>query len=151
MIMFTMPTFPHSRASLALLATVTVLSMGIPGAAAAEDADALPPLADVPFYRADELRSSIAVGPGPLTKPELAWEHVLDSGVNSDPILVGGLLIVADKAGHLIALDAHTGEEAWRATGEGTFAGAPAASAGIVVAADASSVRAFDAASGAER
>jgi outer membrane protein assembly factor BamB len=141
--------FPRSHAMLALLATL--LALGLPVAAAAEDADALPPLADVAFYRADELRSSIEVGPGPAAEPQLAWEQVLDSGVNGDPILVAGLLIVADQDGHLIALDARTGEETWRATGDGAFAGAPAASAGIVVAADPTSVRAFDVASGAER
>ena len=67
--------------------------------------DNLPPLTDVPFYRADELRSSIEVGPGPTSQPQLAWEHVLDSSNNGDPILVGGPLIVADQDDHLVVLD----------------------------------------------
>ena len=76
---------------------------------------------------------------------------MLESSNNGDPILVGGLLIVADQDVDLIALDARTGDERWRATGDGWFAGAPAAAEGIVVAADPTSVRAFDAATGAER
>ncbi|MET0773756.1 MAG: PQQ-binding-like beta-propeller repeat protein [Candidatus Limnocylindrales bacterium] len=118
---------------------------------AASATDGLPPLVDVPFYRADSSRSSIEVGPGPASEPKLAWEHVLDKGVNTDPILVGGLLVVGDQDGHLVALDARTGEERWRTTGEGAFTGAPAASGGIVVAADPISIRAFDAAQGTER
>jgi outer membrane protein assembly factor BamB len=140
---------PRSRMVLALLATLSVLSSGIPTAFAAEDADSLPPLADVPFFRADDQRSAIHPGPGPRSKPELAWSQEVDAA--TFPILVGGLLIVADQDGHLIALDARTGDETWRASGEGEFSWAPAASAGIVVAADASSVRAFDVASGTER
>src|SRR5262245_14025852 len=132
--MFSNQRFPRPRALLALLATV--LTLGLPVAAAAERPDPLPPLPDVPFYRADELRGSIEAGPGPVSEPQLAWEHVLDSAAVAHPILVGGLLIVADLDGHLIALDARTGEETWRATADGAFAGAPAASAGIVVAAD---------------
>ena len=65
------------------------------------------------------------------------------------PVLVGGLLIVGTAGGDLVALDARTGEERWRGAGGGRFAGAPAADAGIVVAADAASIRAFDAATGA--
>jgi outer membrane protein assembly factor BamB len=133
-----------------LLLALATTGAAVVGASLLSGPD-LPPLGDVPFYRADQLRSSIEVGPGPASQPELAWEHVLDNGSNTDPILVDGRLIVADRVGYLIALDARTGEEVWRATGDGAFAGAPAASDGIVVAADPASVRAFDAATGAQR
>jgi len=130
---------------------LTVLGPAGVAPPAATAADGLPPLADVPFYRADALRSSIEIGPGPTAEPELAWEHVLDAGANTDPILVGGLLIVGDQDGHLVAIDARTGRETWRATGDGAFAGAPASAAGIVVAADATAIRGFDASTGQER
>jgi outer membrane protein assembly factor BamB len=149
----------HPRVFFSLLALAALLapSAGIATASAAEPSGSppatteVPPFTDVPFYGADALRSWIELGPGPTSQPQLAWEHLLPSSNNGDPILVGGRLIVADQDGDLIALDARTGEESWRATGDGPFSGDPAASAGIVVAADASSVDAFDAVTGAER
>ena len=137
-----------------LLGSLVLLAMLAPGALApgmARAADDLPPLADVPLFRGDDRRSAVHPGPGPVSEPQLAWAVELDSETTSFPILVGGLLIVGTADGHLVALDARTGEERWRATGGGRFAGAPAAAAGIVVAADSTSIRAFDAATGAER
>jgi outer membrane protein assembly factor BamB len=130
-----------------------VLAMLGPGglAPATLAADDLPPLVDVPFMRADPQRTAVQPGPGPASEPQLAWAHELPSAVRSFPILVGGLLIVGTMGGDLVALDARSGEERWRATGSGAFAGTPAADAGLVVAADATSIRAFDAATGAER
>ena len=138
-----------------LLGLSIVLGLLAPGALApvtASAADDLPPLADVPFYRADDRRSAESEpGPGPVSEPQVAWDHELDSETTSFPILVGGLLIVGTRNGNLVALDARTGEERWRAVGSGAFAGAPGADGGLVVAADATSIRAFDVATGVER
>ena len=98
-----------------LLGLSIVLGLLAPGALApvtASAADDLPPLADVPFYRADERRSARSSrARGPMSEPQLAWDHELDSETTSFPILVGGLLIVGTRNGDLVALDARTGEE----------------------------------------
>ena len=122
-----------------LLSSLVLLALLGPGALAPGTlaaGDELPPLADVPLFRGDDRRTAVHPGPGPVSEPQLAWAVELDSETTSFPILVGGLLIVGTAGGDLVALDARTGEERWRAAGGGRFAGAPAADAGIVVAAD---------------
>jgi outer membrane protein assembly factor BamB/class 3 adenylate cyclase len=114
----------------------------------------LPAMADVPFYRADDHRSSIYPGPGPIAEPQLAWQVQLDGAADFVPIVVDGKVIVADLRGIVRALDARTGEERWRFQTEngGGFAESAAAADGLIFVADlAGTLHGLDAATGAER
>ena len=51
-----------------------------------------------------------------LTDGTVAWSRMLGAQVRSTPAFAGGLLYVATTQGHLIALDATTGEERARAS-----------------------------------
>ena len=100
----------------------------------------LPPLADIPMFRMDARRSAIEPGPGPIGTPTIAWSRDLDTPPSTLPILVAGQIIVGDQGGDLVALDAHTGAERWRATGDGALSGTPASADGIVIVADATGI-----------
>src|SRR5919197_4996975 len=64
--------------------------MSLPASSSA--ATQLPPLADVPFYRANSTANGIDPGPGPTGKPELAWRgHV--GHIHLVPNLTEGKLI----------------------------------------------------------
>jgi outer membrane protein assembly factor BamB len=139
------------RTFLGFVVLLGVLGPGSVSPVVMAASDPLPLLADVPMFRGDSRRSAVHPGPGPISEPQLAWTNELDSDVATFPVLVGGLLIVGTAGGDLVALDARTGEERWRAAGGGRFNCALASDAGIVVAADATSILAFDAATGAER
>jgi outer membrane protein assembly factor BamB len=124
-----------------------------PGVLAADPAsDGLPALPDVPFYRADALRSSLQPGPGPIGEPVVAWERTLDADGIAFPILVDGILITGTQSGLVIGLDGLTGEERWRAAGNQQFSSiAPSAADGIVVVTDLDGVSGLDVATGVER
>jgi outer membrane protein assembly factor BamB/class 3 adenylate cyclase len=114
----------------------------------------LPPIADVPFYRADDHRSSIYPGPGPVAEPQVAWQVQLDGAANFVPIVVDGKVIVGDLSGILRALDARTGEERWRFRTDngGGFADSAAAADGLIFVADlAGTLYGLDAATGDKR
>ena len=114
----------------------------------------LPPMADVPFYRADDHRSSIYPGPGPVAEPQVAWQVQLDEAADFVPIVVDGKVIVGDLSGILRALDGRTGSEEWRFLDEkgGGFTESAAAADGLVFVADlGGTLHGLDAATGAER
>jgi len=114
----------------------------------------LPPMADVPFYRADDHRSSIYPGPGPVAEPQVAWQVQLGGAANFVPIVVDGKVIVGDLSGILRALDARTGREIWRfQTEKGAgFAESAAAADGLVFVADlGGTLYGLDAATGNKR
>jgi outer membrane protein assembly factor BamB/class 3 adenylate cyclase len=114
----------------------------------------LPVMADVPFYRADDHRSSIYPGPGPVAQPKVAWAVQLDGAANFTPIVVDAKVIVGDLSGIVRALDAQTGLERWRFRTDngGGFTSSAAAADGLIFVADlAGALHALDAATGAER
>jgi outer membrane protein assembly factor BamB len=96
----------------------------------------------------DSDRTSIQPGPGPLTAPKIAWTHDLGNAAVLFPILVDGLVIDGTQDGHLVALDALTGDERWRASVEGTMNGALSATDSTVITTSDAAVEAFDVATG---
>jgi eukaryotic-like serine/threonine-protein kinase len=128
---------------------------GTRGAAACESTSGasatLPPVADVPFYRADIQRDSVYPGPGPVCQPVIAWQQPLGSGADFAPIVADGKVVVGDQEG-LHAFDARTGAPAWTVAGKGAFVGSAAADNGIVFAADlGDTLHAVDVHTGTER
>jgi outer membrane protein assembly factor BamB/class 3 adenylate cyclase len=114
----------------------------------------LPPLADVPFYRADDHRSSIYAGPAPIGEPQVAWQVQLDGAARFTPIVVDGSVIMGDLSGVVRALDARTGEERWRFRSKngGGFTASAAAADGLIFVADlAGTLHGLDATTGVQR
>jgi outer membrane protein assembly factor BamB len=110
--------------------------------------DGLPPLGDVPFYRADALRTAMQPGPAPAAKPQIAWTYEAASPLTLFPTLVGGSLIVGTSDGELLALEARTGSVRWTASGFGTLDRSAGSADGIVTVADGVAVHALEAATG---
>ena len=110
--------------------------------------DGLPPLGDVPFYRADALRTAMQPGPGPAAKPQIAWTYESASPLTLFPTLVDGSLIVGTRDGELLALDARAGAVRWRAGGFGTLDRSAGSADGIITVADGAAVYALEVATG---
>src|SRR5262245_29386451 len=128
----------HSGRTLAIAGVgVMLLSLAPVGAMTAASPD-LPPLGDVPLYRANVTANGIQPGPGPEARPELAW-HTNVGDMHMVPILVDGQLIVGTNNGHLVALDARTGATTWNTpVGGDVISGALASADGLVYASDTS-------------
>lgn len=122
----------------------------VPSPSAPAAGDALPAMADVPFYRADPAATGVHPGPGPAAKPVLAWRTAVGS-MHMVPILVDGLLIVGTEQGAVIALDARSGVEQWTYEAPGPIGASLAAADGIVYASDGSSFHAIDVTTGDQR
>src|SRR5688572_29982306 len=91
-------------------ATVAPVGTTAPALAPGE----LPPLGDVPMYKASLDRNGVQPGPGPVAEPVEAWSHALGCMIGDrTPALADGLLIVGCDASLLRAVDARTGEERW--------------------------------------
>jgi outer membrane protein assembly factor BamB len=115
----------------------------------------IPPMADVPFARADSLGRLVQPGPGPTGTPALAW-HADVGESHFLPVLAGGLVIVGSSDGYVLALDAHTGAARWKTTLTAqnhptTPGGSGAVVDGLVFVADDSTAYALDLATGAKR
>jgi outer membrane protein assembly factor BamB/class 3 adenylate cyclase len=140
---------------MALIATSVLLGFPRPSGSPTPGAiTSLPPLADVPFYRADDHRSSIYAGPGPIAEPRVAWQVQLDGAANFTPIVVDGSVIIGDLSGVVRALDARTGEERWRfrTSNGGGFTASAAAADGLIFVADlAGTLHGLDATTGVQR
>lgn len=99
----------------------------------------------------------IEPGPGPTGTPTLAWRRNDIGESHFLPILAGGLVILgSSQHSFVVALDAHTGVERWRAPlkpGDDptSIQGAAGVADGIVFVADTSTVYALDLASGEQR
>ncbi|WP_255198124.1 PQQ-like beta-propeller repeat protein [Halorarius litoreus] len=85
-----------------------------------------------PQYRVDA-RNAGVTSDGPDDEPRLAWVHERDEAAGPLCTLADGTLFVGDDAGTVAALDAATGEQAWRYDLGGTVRSAPAVHAGRVV------------------
>jgi outer membrane protein assembly factor BamB len=115
-----------------------------------QSAAGLPPLVDVPFYRADTAARGIHPGPGPAAEPELAWRATVGE-MHMVPILVDGLLIVGTNDERLVALGAHTGKQRWTYQANDAIKPSLAAADGLVYASDGAALHAVEVATGAKR
>jgi outer membrane protein assembly factor BamB len=90
-------------------------------------------------------------GPGPSGQPTLRWQ-VAAKGVTSSPTVAAGLVFVGGPRDGLLALDAATGAERWRAADVSPGLGdcVPVA-AGLVYGGGHGAIAAFDVATGQER
>jgi outer membrane protein assembly factor BamB len=129
-----------------LLAPLASAGRPHPGAAGAAA-----PAAEVPACGGDPARTGRMPGPGPEGRPVLRWAVAARATLFS-PTLAGGLVYGAGSGGGLVALDAASGAERWRAAGVRPAAGgcAPVAG-GVVYVGGSGGVHALDAATGRER
>jgi polyvinyl alcohol dehydrogenase (cytochrome) len=85
-----------------------------PGAAAGAGASAYPAAA-WPTYGQNVERTGVAVGVQRVGKLSVAWRDTLDGSVYGQPLLIGGLVVVATENDTVYALNNATGAVAWRA------------------------------------
>ena len=123
---------------------------GTDAPASSGGAGTIPPLGDVPFFRADPAAQGRHPGPGPASKPVLAWRVAVGS-MHVVPILVDGMVIVGTNEGRLVAVDAHTGAIRWTYQAGGAIKPSLAAANGLVFATDGAALHAVDAATGTGR
>lgn len=72
--------------------------------------------ADWPTYHRDPARTG-AVGGGPFSAVEPAWATgALDGDVYAEPIVVGGVVLVATERNSVYAFDARSGAQLWKTT-----------------------------------
>ncbi len=94
----------------------------------------LPPLGDVPMYKADLARSGVQPGPGPLAAPTEAWNTGIDcSPGDATPVLAAGLVIAGCDADKMVAIDARNGTIAWSAALAGPATGFAAGDGAVFV------------------
>ncbi len=110
----------------------------------------LPPLTDIPFYRADANGSLVNPGPGPEARPDVAW-HTSFGASTVWPLLVSGLLIGGMSDGALVALDARTGVVRWRFAPPDGITQSIAAADGSIYVDGPATVYALDVQTGAQR
>ncbi len=127
--------------ALALVALLFAVNLG--GQAATD-------IAAVPMDRGNAARTGQMPGPGPDSRPHVRWRF--GDAVVGTPAATGEGVYVMTRTGDLVALDAASGEERWRAPlGAGALP-APVAGAGVAGAVDAAgNLFMFDAATGAPR
>jgi outer membrane protein assembly factor BamB len=112
-------------------------------------------------FQANPAHTGEQPGPGPTGLPRLLWRQQVGGSVGSTPAVVGGSVFLtvweslARPIVTLVALEAATGAERWRAAlgpGGADWLSSPAIANGMVVVSGADGfVHAFDAATGAER
>jgi outer membrane protein assembly factor BamB len=135
----------------ALLAACTITPSPIPGTATTEDG--LPPLVDVPMYKANAEWSGVHPGPGPVGRPTEVWRTEVGCPVGERTAVVGsGLVLIGCDAPKLFALDAYTGSIRWTAELDASttgVAGSAAVGNGSAFVADGSGrISSFDLATG---
>ncbi|HUG47903.1 MAG TPA: PQQ-binding-like beta-propeller repeat protein [Candidatus Limnocylindria bacterium] len=80
---------------------------------------------DVLTYKGDVERSGQLPGPGPDEEPVVLWQKEYAAAITADPLVVGGLLIIAGEDGIVRALDLDNGQERWQATTPASIAATP--------------------------
>jgi outer membrane protein assembly factor BamB len=103
---------------------------GPPSASPSSTVAAAPSLADVPTYRGDDARTGAMPGPGVAERPVEVWRLSLPGGLDSQPLIVDGQLIVATVDGEVRAVDAITGTDTWTYRLGADVHSSPAAAAG---------------------
>jgi outer membrane protein assembly factor BamB len=142
------------RLAMPVVAVVTlgVAACGGPVSKAPPSSPVLPPLADVPEYRASTARTGVYPGPGPIQEPLLVWSRTIDGPIAFNSILADGLILFGGSDSSFYALDARTGAERWRFTAAAGFNVYGSTADGTVVAvSDDGILHALDLATGRER
>ncbi len=110
---------------------------------------------DVPMDRGNPARSGVMPGPGLSGDLQLRWSFEAGRGLISSPAVVNDTIFITSgsdlDAGSVIAIDAVTGSERWRAPVENSIGASPAIADGVVYSVDVGGiVYAFDARTGEE-
>ena len=107
---------------------------------------------DVPTYRGDAARTGQMPGPGPSGHPRVVWQFQAGAAIDSSPVVLGGLVVVASSDGVVHALELASGTQRWSKDLGSEVHGTPVCAAGSVIVGDNAGVlHALDPASGAER
>lgn len=135
---------------------VLVLAIAVAGCGSAtpsRSSQVDPKLAlDVPTYRGDAARTGQMPGPGPSGHPRVIWQFQATAGIDTSPVVMGGLVVVASTDGVVHAIDLASGTERWSKDLGSEVNGTPVCVAGSVIVGDGAGVlHALDPASGAER
>jgi outer membrane protein assembly factor BamB len=96
-------------------------------------------VSDVPMFRGNAAHTGAMTGPGPAEAPVERWRFAAPPAEerptyerHPSPIVVGGVVYLADRSGYLYALDLATGQMRWRFR-TGGLAGVTPAVAGELV------------------
>ena len=123
-----------------------------PGAPSAQTPNdgSLPPIGDIPFYKADAARSGVHPGPGPLVEPVEAWNVQLGCAAGGDGtgVVGSGLLIVGCDAPRVFAIDLATGSIVWTDDIDGSVEGLAISGDVVYVADQGGGLAAIDLATG---
>jgi outer membrane protein assembly factor BamB len=104
-----------------LAAAVALGAIGAAGGAVAATSAPAPtatvafPASAWPTYGQNVARTGIAPNAAPPGKLSIAWRSALDGPVYGQPLLIGGLVVVATENDTIYALQSATGRVAWRA------------------------------------
>lgn len=103
-----------SVATVATDAPSTPAASGTPQPSASTTARAA---GDWPTYHGDDARTGTRTDVASFSSLETAWQtEALGADVYAEPIVVGGMAIVATERNVVYAFDARTGEQRWRTT-----------------------------------
>src|SRR4051812_17222090 len=93
-----------------LAALVALAALVVPGGrpSIAADHD------DWTTYRGGAARAGVSLSTGPSSNPVELWNVQTGGGINSEPVVVGGVVYVGSDDGNFYALDQATGAERWR-------------------------------------
>lgn len=69
---------------------------------------------DLSIWRTNTQRTGFSGEGGPMTKPKLVWKYKAKAPISGSPIVHQSYVYFSDNEGHLYALDARTGQAAWR-------------------------------------
>ena len=110
-------------------------------------ANNMPAIVGGVVYVADRQRRRLHVLPPTAGDP--GWAIELPNAINTSPAVAGGLVIVAESDGTIVALDQATGANRWTAHTTGTVRSSPAIADGVVYLGDENGfLYAFDLATG---
>jgi outer membrane protein assembly factor BamB len=89
---------------------------------------------DVLTYKGVFERTGQLPGPGPAEKPVVLWHKEYAAAITANPLVVGGLLIIAGEDGTVRALDLDQGEERWLASTPASIASTPSSDGNLLYA-----------------
>ena len=110
----------------------------------------LPPIRDIPVYKADAARTGVHPGPGPMVQPVEAWHVELgcSAGGAATGVVGSGLLVVGCDASQVSAIDVATGSLVWTDQVDGAVEGSAIDGDTVYVADMGGGLTAIDLASG---
>jgi outer membrane protein assembly factor BamB len=95
-------------------------------------------LSDVAMYHGGPGRTGVVAGPGPVSRPAVAWQASVGGPIAGNmPAVIAGVVYVADGGGGVEAYGAVTGDLRWKVTLDSPVNTSPAQGGGLLVVGDA--------------